>query len=316
SYEDGPLPDAIWNSIIREATAIDKPLIGCMSDARAMKRGQTLLVSTTNFLFKAVIDQETHKDAIREATRKVLGEALTPRLVDENDILSFDKEVPATEPADVEPEDPDSVPADLANPSPDYHKPERKKLPEMVAEDLYEVKLSEERLAEAAPEEDDSDVKVADESAEEPNGPVTAEEGFSSDTAPTYNTLGGGLRLPDEVDDEARPTTFSLPNIDEVRDALEDEEDELVADDPVPPPEETPVSGADLYPELNESVGFSFADQELLGGIGAEPEAPAEPETPKDTSPPDPADETREEDPLDDFLIKLDDLGVKFEVEE
>ncbi|MBQ1707191.1 MAG: DNA polymerase III subunit gamma/tau, partial [Clostridia bacterium] len=69
SYEDGPLKDAIWNSIIREATAVDKPLIGCMSDAKAIKRGRTLLISTTNFLFKAVIGQDVHKNAIMEATR-------------------------------------------------------------------------------------------------------------------------------------------------------------------------------------------------------------------------------------------------------
>ncbi|MBP5459726.1 MAG: hypothetical protein J6Y62_06170, partial [Clostridia bacterium] len=302
----------------------DKPLIGCMSDAKAMKRGHALLVSTTNFLFKAVIDQDVHKKAIQEATRKVLGEALTPRLVDENDILSFDgpkeDEAPA---AEAEPEDPDSVPSDLANPSPDYHKPERKKVPEVVGKDLYEVKLSEERLAESQPEEDDSDVKIA-KTPEEPLAGTTAETGFNAD-APTFNTLGKALELPEEDAEEDKPhtTTFTLPDIDTVR-TLQEDEDEEYEEDLAPLPDDADVpapNGADLYPELNESVGFRFADQELLGGIG-EPEVPAQEPADEELSPDsesptrDPADETREEDPLDDFLGNLDKLGVNYEIEE
>ncbi|MBQ8924797.1 MAG: hypothetical protein IJ051_00865, partial [Clostridia bacterium] len=318
SYEDGPLKDAVWNSIIREATAIDKPLIGCMSDAKAIKRGRTLLISTTNFLFKAVIGQDVHKNAIMEATRKVLGEPLTPRLVDENDILSFDEpEKDAAPEANVPAADgtsPDVFPADLTNPT-EEHKPERKLVEDEDAEGLYEVKLSEEKLAEAKPAEDDTDVKVA-ELHESPNGPLTEEQGFSSN-APTFNPLGSGLELPDDPDaDRPHTTTFTLPDIDDVRFQPDDDDEDYDDAPPLPDDNDIPALDKDLYPELDESVSFRFADQELLGDAFGPAETPAQEPADAPTEPLDPADETREEDPLDDFLGNLDKMGVNYELED
>ena len=321
SYEDGPLKDAIWNSIIREATAVDKPLIGCMSDAKAIKRGRTLLISTTNFLFKAVIGQDVHKTAIMEATRKVLGEPLTPRLVDENDILSFDE--PAAEPAaTAEPDNgpaedtnPDALPADLTNPT-EEHKPERKLVEDEDAEGLYEVKLSEERLAEAKPVEDDTDVKVAEPHAESPNGPLTEAQGFTSN-APTFNTLGANLELPEDPDaDRPHTTTFTLPDIDDVRFQPDDDDEDYDDVPPLPDDADVPAPNKDLYPELDEAVSFRFADQELLGDAFGPAETPAQEPADAQAEPLDPADETREEDPLDDFLGNLDKLGVNYELED
>ena len=321
SYEDGPLKDAIWNSIIREATAVDKPLIGCMSDAKAIKRGRTLLISTTNFLFKAVIGQDVHKNAIMEATRKVLGEPLTPRLVDENDILSFDE--PAAEPAaTAEPDNgpaedtnPDALPADLTNPT-EEHKPERKLVEDEDAEGLYEVKLSEERLAEAKPVEDDTDVKVAEPHAENPNGPLTEAQGFTSN-APTFNTLGANLELPEDPDaDRPHTTTFTLPDIDDVRFQPDDDDEDYDDVPPLPDDADVPAPNKDLYPELDEAVSFRFADQELLGDAFGPAETPAQEPADAQAEPLDPADETREEDPLDDFLGNLDKLGVNYELED
>ena len=321
SYEDGPLKDAVWNSIIREATAVDKPLIGCMSDAKAIKRGRTLLISTTNFLFKAVIGQDVHKNAIMEATRKVLGEPLTPRLVDENDILSFDE--PAAEPAasaepaggPAEDTNPDALPADLTNPT-EKHKPERKLVEDEDAEGLYEVKLSEERLAEAKPVEDDTDVKVAEPHAERPNGPLTEEQGFSAN-APTFNTLGSGLELPDDPDaDRPHTTTFTLPDIDDVRYQPDDDDEDYDDVPPLPDDNDIPAPDKDLYPELDEAVSFRFADQELLGDAFGPAETPAQEPADTPAEPLDPADETREEDPLDDFLGNLDKMGVNYELED
>ena len=319
SYEDGPLKDAVWNSIIREATALDKPLIGCMSDAKAIKRGRTLLISTTNFLFKAVIGQDVHKNAIMEATRKVLGEPLTPRLVDENDILSFDEPekdaAPETDVADADSTSPDALPADLTNPT-EEHKPERKLVEDEDAEGLYEVKLSEEKLAEAKPAEDDTDVKVAELHADSPNGPLTEEQGFTSN-APTFNTLGSGLELPDDPDaDRPHTTTFTLPDIDDVRFQPDDDDEDYDDAPPLPDDNDIPALDKDLYPELDESVSFRFADQELLGDAFGPAETPAQEPADAPTEPLDPADETREEDPLDDFLGNLDKMGVNYELED
>ncbi|MBR1827625.1 MAG: hypothetical protein IJ771_07945, partial [Clostridia bacterium] len=313
SYEDGPLKDAIWNSIIREATAVDKPLIGCMSDAKAIKRGRTLLISTTNFLFKAVIGQDVHKNAIMEATRKVLGEPLTPRLVDENDILSFDE--PEKDAPEADSTSPDAFPADLMNPT-EEHKPERKLVEDEDAEGLYEVKLSEERLAEAKPVEDDTDVKVAEPHAENPNGPLTEAQGFTSN-APTFNTLGANLELPEDPDaDRPHTTTFTLPDIDDVRFQPDDDDEDYDDVPPLPDDADVPAPNKDLYPELDEAVSFRFADQELLGDAFGPAETPAQEPADAQAEPLDPADETREEDPLDDFLGNLDKLGVNYELED
>ena len=313
SYEDGPLKDAIWNSIIREATAVDKPLIGCMSDAKAIKRGRTLLISTTNFLFKAVIGQDVHKNAIMEATRKVLGEPLTPRLVDENDILSFDE--PEKDAPEADSTSPDAFPADLMNPT-EEHKPERKLVEDEDAEGLYEVRLSEEKLAQARPVEDDTDVKVAEPHAERPNGPLTEEQGFSAN-APTFNTLGSGLELPDDPDaDRPHTTTFTLPDIDDVRYQPDDDDEDYDDVPPLPDDNDIPAPDQDLYPELDEAVSFRFADQELLGDAFGPAETPAQEPADTPAEPLDPADETREEDPLDDFLGNLDKLGVNYELED
>ncbi len=313
SYEDGPLKDAIWNSIIREATAVDKPLIGCMSDAKAIKRGRTLLISTTNFLFKAVIGQDVHKNAIMEATRKVLGEPLTPRLVDENDILSFDE--PEKDAPEADSTSPDAFPADLMNPT-EEHKPERKLVEDEDAEGLYEVRLSEEKLAQARPVEDDTDVKVAEPHAERPNGPLTEEQGFSAN-APTFNTLGSGLELPDDPDaDRPHTTTFTLPDIDDVRYQPDDDDEDYDDVPPLPDDNDIPAPDKDLYPELDEAVSFRFADQELLGDAFGPAETPAQEPADTPAEPLDPADETREEDPLDDFLGNLDKLGVNYELED
>ena len=313
SYEDGPLKDAIWNSIIREATAVDKPLIGCMSDAKAIKRGRTLLISTTNFLFKAVIGQDVHKNAIMEATRKVLGEPLTPRLVDENDILSFDE--PEKDAPEADSTSPDAFPADLMNPT-EEPKPERKLVEDEDAEGLYEVRLSEEKLAQARPVEDDTDVKVAEPHAERPNGPLTEEQGFSAN-APTFNTLGSGLELPDDPDaDRPHTTTFTLPDIDDVRYQPDDDDEDYDDVPPLPDDNDIPAPDKDLYPELDEAVSFRFADQELLGDAFGPAETPAQEPADTPAEPLDPADETREEDPLDDFLGNLDKLGVNYELED
>ena len=313
SYEDGPLKDAVWNSIIREATAVDKPLIGCMSDAKAIKRGRTLLISTTNFLFKAVIGQDVHKTAIMEATRKVLGEPLTPRLVDENDILSFDE--PEKDAPEADSTSPDAFPADLMNPT-EEHKPERKLVEDEDAEGLYEVRLSEEKLAQARPVEDDTDVKVAEPHAERPNGPLTEEQGFSAN-APTFNTLGSGLELPDDPDaDRPHTTTFTLPDIDDVRYQPDDDDEDYDDVPPLPDDNDIPAPDKDLYPELDEAVSFRFADQELLGDAFGPAETPAQEPADTPAEPLDPADETREEDPLDDFLGNLDKLGVNYELED
>ena len=313
SYEDGPLKDAVWNSIIREATALDKPLIGCMSDAKAIKRGRTLLISTTNFLFKAVIGQDVHKNAIMEATRKVLGEPLTPRLVDENDILSFDE--PEKDAPEADSTSPDALPADLTNPT-EEHKPERKLVEDEDAEGLYEVRLSEEKLAQARPVEDDTDVKVAEPHAESPNGPLTEEQGFSAN-APTFNTLGSGLELPDDPDaDRPHTTTFTLPDIDDVRYQPDDDDEDYDDVPPLPDDNDIPAPDKDLYPELDEAVSFRFADQELLGDAFGPAETPAQEPADTPAEPLDPADETREEDPLDDFLGNLDKMGVNYELED
>ncbi len=302
SYEDGPLADAVWNSIIRETTAVDKPLIGCMSDAKAMKRGKTLLIQTSNFLFKAIIGQDVHKNAIMEATRKVLGEALTPRIVDENDILSFDEPTPAEKAAKNNP-----FPAeDSATAEPEV--PEQKPVEDASAEGLYEVKLSEKKLAEAKPVEDDSDVKVAAPHTEHADIPISN----------LGATLGAGLELPEEPEaNRPQTSTFTLPDIDDVRFQLDDDDEDYDDyDDVPPPPDDMDAPAADQYPELDESVSFRFADQELLGNAFQAPEPPAAEPADVVAEPLDPADETREEDPLDDFLGNLDKLGVNYELED
>lgn len=312
AYDDGPLNDAVWNSIIREATAIDKPLIGCMSDAKATKRGRTLLISTTNFLFKAVIGQDVHKNAVMEATKKVLGEALTPRLVDENDVLSFDEPAKKSPSRSASTTQPNSF-GEKAN----APQPEQQHVKDARASDLYEVKLSAEKLAESKPAEDDMDVKVASPHADVHKATDTHKDTdtrFSSN-APTYNTLGSGLELPDTpADDRPHTGTFHLPDIDDVRFQPDDDDEDY---DEIPPlPDDSDIPAEDPYPELDESVGFKFADQELLGNAFGPAEPPVQEPADVPTEPLDPADETREDDPLDDFLGNLDKLGVKYELED
>lgn len=63
-------------------------------------------------------------------------------------------------------------------------------------------------------------------------------------------------------------------------------------------------------------MSFRFADQELLGDAFGPDEPPAQEPADAQAEPLDPADETREEDPLDDFIGNLDKLGVDYELED
>ncbi|MBQ7228637.1 MAG: hypothetical protein IJS23_03380, partial [Clostridia bacterium] len=85
---------------------------------------------------------------------------------------------------------------------------------------------------------------------------------------------------------------------------------------PLPDDNDIPTPDKDLYPELDEAVSFRFADQELLGDAFGPAETPAQEPADQQAEPLDPADETREEDPLDDFIGNLDKLGVNYELED
>ena len=103
TLNNGLLPNDVWNALIREVTSIDKPMIGCMSGAKAAKRGSHLLVLPGNLLLKSFIPQEFHKNAIREATFTVLGEYLTPVVATEEDFAELEKGTATAGEAPVEP---------------------------------------------------------------------------------------------------------------------------------------------------------------------------------------------------------------------
>ncbi len=75
---DGPVPTDVWNALVREICAQDKPLIGCINSAKAYKRGEALLIDTDNILVKNFLPKEDHRRIFMDATYTVMGQYLTP----------------------------------------------------------------------------------------------------------------------------------------------------------------------------------------------------------------------------------------------
>lgn len=112
TVEDGPLSQETWNAIVRATTARDKPLIGAMSSARAVKKGNTLFIQPNNILLEKFLRKDAHHQAmVRAAVEQVLGTALAVRVADDEALFSapaaeLDRPARAAEPEGKEPEDP------------------------------------------------------------------------------------------------------------------------------------------------------------------------------------------------------------------
>ncbi len=96
TLEDGPVPTAVWNAIVRETVMMDKPLIGTLNSAVTYKRDTSLLINTDNVLLRKLLTMEEHKNYIREAVFTVVGEFLEPVITDvlpESEQVSADENV-------------------------------------------------------------------------------------------------------------------------------------------------------------------------------------------------------------------------------
>ncbi len=96
---DGPVPTDVWNALVREVCAHDKPFIGSINSAKAYKRGEALLIDTDNVLVKNFLPQEEHRQKFMDATYTVMGQYLTP-------IISTPESTPEETTTAEEPEDP------------------------------------------------------------------------------------------------------------------------------------------------------------------------------------------------------------------
>lgn len=86
---DGPVPTDVWNALVREICAHDKPFIGCINSAKAYKRGEALLIDTDNFLVKNFLPKEDHRRIFMDATYTVMGQYLTPIISTPEEIASL-----------------------------------------------------------------------------------------------------------------------------------------------------------------------------------------------------------------------------------
>ncbi len=102
---DGPVPTDVWNALVREICAHDKPFIGCINSAKAYKRGEVLLIDTDNFLVKNFLPKEDHRRIFMAATYTVMGQYLTPIISTPEELAALDSAAPvekatvSTEPA-------------------------------------------------------------------------------------------------------------------------------------------------------------------------------------------------------------------------
>lgn len=81
SADDGPLPQQTWSAITRELTRHDKAMIGIAAGAQAARVGKTIEIVPNNELFERFLGMPIHQEAVRRATKAVLGAALEPRVV-------------------------------------------------------------------------------------------------------------------------------------------------------------------------------------------------------------------------------------------
>lgn len=92
---DGPVPTDVWNALVREICAHDKPFIGCINSAKAYKRGEALLIDTDNILVKNFLPKEDHRRIFMDATYTVMGQYLTPIISTPEEVAAFANTAPA-----------------------------------------------------------------------------------------------------------------------------------------------------------------------------------------------------------------------------
>lgn len=78
--ENGGLDGRTWTRCCIEAEALCKPLIGHLADSTAEIRGSMLIIHTKNRLLPVFLRNEGFSNAISDATEKVLGRRLTPKV--------------------------------------------------------------------------------------------------------------------------------------------------------------------------------------------------------------------------------------------
>lgn len=85
SVRDGELDPQKWLAIIREATKIDKGLIGAINNSSAYKRENLLVIKSENILLKIFMENEYHVSSIKQAIKTVLGQDFRITLDDGNE---------------------------------------------------------------------------------------------------------------------------------------------------------------------------------------------------------------------------------------
>lgn len=74
SVRNGEIDPQKWLAIIREATKIDKGLIGAINNSSAYKRDNLLFIKSENILLKIFMENEYHVSLIKQAIKTVLGQ--------------------------------------------------------------------------------------------------------------------------------------------------------------------------------------------------------------------------------------------------
>lgn len=72
--KDGEIDPQKWLAVIRQAINEDKGLIGAINNSSAYKKGEMILIKSNNILFKKLMEQEYHINAVKKATKVVFGQ--------------------------------------------------------------------------------------------------------------------------------------------------------------------------------------------------------------------------------------------------
>ncbi len=72
--KDGEVDPQKWLAVIRQTINEDKGLIGAINNSTAYKKGEMIQIKSNNILFKKLMEQEYHINAVKKAVKIVFGQ--------------------------------------------------------------------------------------------------------------------------------------------------------------------------------------------------------------------------------------------------
>lgn len=72
--KDGEIDPQKWLAVIRQTINEDKGLIGAINNSTAYKKGEMIQIKSNNILFKKLMEQEYHINAVKKAVKIVFGQ--------------------------------------------------------------------------------------------------------------------------------------------------------------------------------------------------------------------------------------------------